>query len=121
MGDNAVTLRGVSYVLGDLTAATLEDEPEAVRAFFGTPASTTVLSGEHLKAVLTLGAEAVRRGSHPALTREQFRELVQLPDLAALYVAVGKALGLGRGEAGVPAGEAQGPGSSPPSASSSGA
>ncbi len=128
---NTITLRGLprpggevtpateDYTLGDLTLATHEDFPEAVNAFFTT--SGVAYSGERLKAVLTLGAEAVRRGSHPGMTREQFRELVQLADLAALYVAVGRALGSDRGKAGASAGEAPGPEGSRPSATSSGA
>ncbi len=124
---NTIVLRGREFVLGDLTAATLEDFPDAVRDFFAIreiePGEPGGLGGAKLRAVITLATEAIRRGGFPDVTRDEFREAVQLPDLVPLYSAVGRALGLYRAVAKEEAdpGEARSPGSSPPSASSSGA
>ena len=120
---NVLVLRGQEYVLGDLTAATLEDMPEACEAFFAIRAEEVDhVTGENLRAAITLGAEAIRRGGIPTMTREMFRELVQLPDLAALYQAVARALGVGRGKGkAVAPGEAPSPGASQQPETSSGA
>ena len=113
-----ITLRGQEIQLGDLTAATLEDFPDDCKAFFTVDDSSNV-TGPQLRAVITLGCEAVKRGSRAEMTRENFREMVQLPDLAALYVAVAKCMGLGRG--GDAKGEGQGPAGSQTTGTSSGA
>jgi hypothetical protein len=97
---NMLKLRGEEFTLGDLTAATLEDFPDAIRDFFAatpTPgARAFAFPPEQIRALITLGAEAVRVGGRDGMTREEFRKLVQIPDLAPLYIGVGRALGLGR-------------------------
>ena len=118
---NTITLKGVEYVLGDLTVAVYEDFPDAYDAFMRFRDADAFLRGDHLRAMVTFGAEAVRRGGHPEMTREAFRELLRAGDLLPLYVAVSDAMGLPRKKASAAPGEAPSPEGSPPSATSSGA
>lgn len=113
-----VTLGGQELELGDLTAGALEDFPDEANLITRPDAGHDLVS-PYSRAIITLAAEAARRGGAQDMTREKFRELVRVPDMAGLIRAVTRAMGFT--EAQGPPGEAPGPRASRPSGASSAA
>jgi hypothetical protein len=86
---NVLQLGEASYPLGNLTGAHLEDHYEAVQAF---TAMSGVPDRAQFSATVTLLHQAMAAGGS-GLTRAEVAALVQLPQLASVIVAVGRALG----------------------------